>query len=1165
MRTALHLRPMLASVILALSLVTSAWGQQEIPDGKNAQFRQSGVLVTLAENLSDQLEPTNPSLSFPEDVATLAIQVINTSESAKSMQFSITPTNVEGTSPDQDLWASPLNLSDGDAKGFWLNMPAEGLSLGSYTLSISGDVTGQLEFQSTSPHIRTSRIDRNARPGNGENLALSARGGNITPSSEYSEFYNGPRLNDGLAFFHAVNDWSTCGNCGWIAAETDRQPQVLVTLGSEQTVPVSAIVFDTNVFVPQDRTPFDVSAWFPKVVRLTAIWGDVRTDLGTYRLWREFGRHLLAIETPILASAVQIEVLETFGSPASFSEVEIYASADHPTSQRSENLIAAGTGGALVRFTGFSDDAPAAFLADGDQTTPWVSEDQTFPQDFTFAFSGDQSAMVDYVELVPTESYNGESWPSEFAVALSDSSPLDGFEEVGRLTMPMQTGSHRLLVDRETRFIKIRLLSNHGAAKTTLGEIRVIGRPTAGTGINQEQGAGEQTVTIVPDAISEQEPNNSMAEANDLPVNQTLRGEVSPLGEYDYFRLPSEAHANTTLTIDYDGIPNIRHELGLHAADGTVISYFDPGDLPARNARLSFLMTGEEQALSLSEPTASIVVVWDTSGSMNGREAALEEAVREYVRLAPPNQAIRLVRFSSDIEDMTPDFTTDKEALLAAMNGKFAADGSTRLYEAIQHAMSLLSTRRGNRAIVVMTDGADYGNLWFDDLWRDLELNRYRLYTIGLGNGLEDYYVKFGNTGERILRHLALGTDGEAFFARDSAALTEFYARIANQLASPATYMLTPRVDVGQGTFHVETTAEQVPKAALPAIHVIFDLSGSMNQRLPDGRRRIDVAKQALYTTLDALPEGAPFGLTIYGARIPERAGKDVACEDVLTVKEVGPLVRQPVIDFIADLEPAGGTTPLARSIDHVVRNFQTENGGIVIAITDGIEECDQQPLLTIQDLQAAGLEAIELNVIGFDLRDQASREMMNEIAAIGGGRFYDASDGEALTQALRQAIAASYVVRDATGREIATGKIDGPAQSLPAGYFTLEFSNSDSKRRVNEVRIEAEHLTQMQINKVGDEIDIVVLEPQEADPRQECGIPASRSEGGAARVMRIQQKLNAADFETGTPDGAAGPKTRAAANAFRSANNLATSDDADLLLEQHLDCVASIGATFRP
>ena len=134
----------------------------------------------------------------------------------------------------------------------------------------------------------------------------------------------------------------------------------------------------------------------------------------------------------------------------------------------------------------------------------------------------------------------------------------------------------------------------------------------------------------------------------------------------------------SALTLDYSGRPYIRHGLSLLNGNGGVISHFDPGDLPASDARLTFALSGNEKYLKLSEPPASVVVIWDTSGSMHGSEGDLERAVREYIRRAPANQRMNLIRFSNDVEVLLSEFTSNKSRLQAALGGTFGPRGGTR-------------------------------------------------------------------------------------------------------------------------------------------------------------------------------------------------------------------------------------------------------------------------------------------------------------------------------------------------------------------------------------------------------------------------------------------------------------------------------------------------------
>ena len=127
--------------------------------------------------------------------------------------------------------------------------------------------------------------------------------------------------------------------------------------------------------------------------------------------------------------------------------------------------------------------------------------------------------------------------------------------------------------------------------------------------------------------------------------------------------------------------------------------------------------------------------------------------------------------------------------------------------------------------------------------------------------------------------------------------------------------------------------------------------------------------------------------MTVYGDRIPERPDKELACTDIQTVQELAPLNKERVRRYVSKLRPKGGTTPLAAAISHVYTGFNSANGGIIIAITDGIEECDPTPLETVNGLARENVD-LKLNLIGFDLRQEATRQMMRDIAAVGGGQY---------------------------------------------------------------------------------------------------------------------------------------------------------------------------------
>jgi len=129
-------------------------------------------------------------------------------------------------------------------------------------------------------------------------------------------------------------------------------------------------------------------------------------------------------------------------------------------------------GSAAAIPPGFVDEYVPARMFDG-QPSSWVSQGRLFPQDITLAFDGDRSAAIDRVELAFTVRAGPDTWPSEIAITVSEDNPIDGFIEVARVAIDKRPGPHVIPVNRKARFLKVRILDNHGGNVTTVAEISV--------------------------------------------------------------------------------------------------------------------------------------------------------------------------------------------------------------------------------------------------------------------------------------------------------------------------------------------------------------------------------------------------------------------------------------------------------------------------------------------------------------------------------------------------------------------------------------------------------------------------------------------------------------------------------------------------------------------
>jgi hypothetical protein len=125
----------------------------------------------------------------------------------------------------------------------------------------------------------------------------------------------------------------------------------------------------------------------------------------------------------------------------------------------------------------------------------------------------------------------------------------------------------------------------------------------------------------------EHEPNGTLAQANPLELGRTTTGGIDPPEEEDYFTITIPA---PPLGADPGlGRPNIRTSLTLFDAAGKSHKRFDPGAVPPERATFWAVAPGEH-VLQVTEPPTSIVLIWDTSGSMKGSTEDLRRAVEAY-------------------------------------------------------------------------------------------------------------------------------------------------------------------------------------------------------------------------------------------------------------------------------------------------------------------------------------------------------------------------------------------------------------------------------------------------------------------------------------------------------------------------------------------------------
>ncbi|MDZ7706125.1 MAG: VWA domain-containing protein [Trueperaceae bacterium] len=180
-------------------------------------------------------------------------------------------------------------------------------------------------------------------------------------------------------------------------------------------------------------------------------------------------------------------------------------------------------------------------------------------------------------------------------------------------------------------------------------------------------------------------------------------------------------------------------------------------------------------------------------------------------------------------------------------------------------------------------------------------------------------------------------------------------------------------------------------------VELILDASGSMFNRLDDGRYRIVAAKDALSTLISSLPDNAELnvGLRVYGSQL--QATDEGSCQDSELFVPLEGFQRQDLLDEVRTTQ-ARGSTPIAYSLEQAAADFPAEGRKVIVLVTDGEESCGGDVRAVAERLSAQGVE-IDLRIVGIDLAERAIDSFE------GLGTFENARSAADLAAALGRAV----------------------------------------------------------------------------------------------------------------------------------------------------------------
>jgi len=181
------------------------------------------------------------------------------------------------------------------------------------------------------------------------------------------------------------------------------------------------------------------------------------------------------------------------------------------------------------------------------------------------------------------------------------------------------------------------------------------------------------------------------------------------------------------------------------------------------------------EELTAGEVGINVVLTIDRSGSMRGQP--IQDAITAsstFVTLMQERDKSAVVSFSHDVRTDYP-FTNNQDSLIAAISG-IKAQGGTAIFDALIHSVYLISSDLKNRAIILLTDGADNDSRYtYQEALTALLSHEVRVFCIGLG-------LNRNSPEENILKELADSTGGLYYYSPTSSDLEAIYRAISHLL-----------------------------------------------------------------------------------------------------------------------------------------------------------------------------------------------------------------------------------------------------------------------------------------------------------------------------------------------------------------------------------------------
>ncbi len=238
----------------------------------------------------------------------------------------------------------------------------------------------------------------------------------------------------------------------------------------------------------------------------------------------------------------------------------------------------------------------------------------------------------------------------------------------------------------------------------------------------------------------------------------------------------------------------------------------DPNDkavLDVPESRFQVTEDGVAQKITLfmnKEIPLRYGLLIDTSGSMRSQIYQVLEAAGRIVLSNTPSDETFLVRFiSSDKIYVEVEPTSNKAALLKALQGFYVEGGSSAVIDAVYLGAQKLAEKKDaaelrRRILILVTDGEDRQSFYNQDkLFELLGANNIQVFTVALTNDLQS---GSRDKAMKLLTRLALDTGGRTYFPTSKTDVERIAGEIINDIRMQYVIGYEPSGDNSRKDFH---------------------------------------------------------------------------------------------------------------------------------------------------------------------------------------------------------------------------------------------------------------------------------------------------------------------------------------------------------------------------